>query len=151
MTNTNVVSLTAGVDRGRRMRMIVAVAATMLLATGVVRATGDLLAYVDWILPTSGPQTLTEVTVAGWGFDCSTGNPANMGIILVDGVQVPALFRFGYQRQDVRNAYVEFCPGVTNYTGLSAKFYTTSGTHIIDGSISSFGGTYFIHGTVVVP
>ncbi|HEU4890004.1 MAG TPA: hypothetical protein VFT47_00545 [Vicinamibacterales bacterium] len=108
-----------------KKRILVAILLSVIVAVSYddnkTYATEAMYGYVD--IPTSG-QTIARGAfyVAGWAFECSTGNaPVSMSIGLFNpsiGWWIPNITRYtGIHRPDVSAAYSGACPNVTDYSG----------------------------------
>lgn len=136
------------------MRRVLLLAACLsVFATGAIAQDyfnlGTFIAYIDRA-DVGEPVTLRLVRLHGWGYDCATGQTGGVGIVIVDGAQVPAMFRFGLPRPDVALAHEGYCR-TTPYAGLYAEFYATPGVHRVHGFFGTSGGAFFIDRTITVP
>lgn len=109
-----------------KKRILVAI---LLLVGGAIRydantayATQSMYGYVD--IPSSGQSVARGAFyVAGWAFECATGNPpVSMTYHLHNpaiGNWIPSSYTLytGVHRPDVSAAYSGACPNVTDYSG----------------------------------
>jgi hypothetical protein len=126
-------------------KLLLAFGLVLVFAVGV-RAYAPLAGYLDWVQPVGAPVSLVPMRAAGWVFDCASGNipGSGTGLLIVDGVAVPAYFSYGDYRPDVQAAFSGVCPRLSPFTGFHVDYYATPGDHVLDAMVSQGDGVYFI-------